>query len=222
MTGVREAIERYLARYPDGYDQDGFIRFSEHERCVIDRIAGNDRAQVAISAITRTDREIWELVELCSQAEWQMRTFHQSLIEKHETFEHLQRHRQKVGELRQFVAESFRIILNWPIPEAETGCQAALDHIDALIGLRQQAAKSDMLNRGVTRKSKAKSAAETAAIGWLAERVQKTFGKPFAQQVAVLAEVALGIGEVPEDRVRQALKARKRKRNDAEVVRSTQ
>ena len=224
---IREAIERYLAKYPDGYDQDGYIRISEHERCVIDRIAGNDRAQVAISTIAKTDSKILELVQLCVQAELRMRTFHQSLSEKRETFKGLRRHRESVKELRKFVAESFRIILNWPVPEGETECQQALDHIDALISLRKQAAESGILDLGATRKigvikaCVAKTATKTAAIGDLAEQVAKAFGKPFAQHVAVLAEVALDIGEVPEDRVRKALKMRRQKRNDARLVRST-
>ena len=73
-----------------------------------------------------------------------------------------------------------------------------------------------MLQLGVTRKSATKSAAETAAIGWLAEHVVLTFDKPFAQQVATLAEVALGIGEVSEDRVREALKTRRRREQQVE------
>ena len=230
---IREAIERYLAKYPDGYDQDGYIRISEHERCVIDRIAGNDRAQVAISTIAKTDSKILELVQLCVQAELRMRTFHQSLSEKRETFKGLRRHRESVKELRKFVAESFRIILNWPVPEGETECQQALDHIDALIRLREQAAKSAKSDIGATRKigvagvnkeSVAKTAAETAAIGWLGEGVRNDFGKPFAPQIAILAEVAFGLdlGAVSAFRVREALRTRRRKRDDPEVVRSTQ
>jgi hypothetical protein len=228
MSDVLEAIKRYLAKYPDGYDQDGgYARFSEHDRLIIDRLAGSERALAAISAITNTDSGIWKLLEMCMQAEGLMQTFHQELAQKRERIEHLQRPRKNVEELRQFVAESFRIILNWPVPEAETKYQQALDHIDALISLRKQAAESGILDLGATRKigvikeCVAKTATKTAAIGDLAEQVAKAFGKPFAQHVAVLAEVALDIGEVPEDRVRKALKMRRQKRNDARLVRST-
>jgi hypothetical protein len=180
-------------------------------------VLADPRARAAISAITKTDSEIWELVKLCSQAKLQMLTFQQNLVYKRELFEYLQQHRHNVDQLRQFVAKSFRIIENWPVSENE--CQQALDHIEALIGLHQQAAQSDMVDRGVTRKSKGDVAAQTAAIGWLAEQVEKTFGAPFVPQVAILAEVALGIGAVLEDRVRHALKARKQKR-EHQVVRS--
>jgi len=228
MTDVPEAIARYLAKYPDGYEQDGDysrFRFDQHGRCVIDRLAKDEDACAAISKIAKTDSEIWTLLELCMRAEMLMRGFHPSLIEKRKTFEDLKDLRKKVEDLRQFVEENYRIILNWPIPEAE--CQAGLDRIEALISLREQAAKSDLLDRGVTRKTGAteeyvaKEAPKIATIGWLAEQVRKTFGKPFAQHVAVLAEIALDIGEVPEERVRKALKTRQQKHRDAKPVRST-
>ena len=86
----------------------------------------------------------------------------------------------------------------------------ALDRIAALIEERQQSTDRVLCEFGVNRKSHTKEAAETAAIGWLAEQVEDVFGKPCARQVAVLAEVALNIDEVTEDRVREALKSRRR------------
>lgn len=91
----------------------------------------------------------------------------------------------------------------------------ALNRIAVLIDERQQSTDRAMLRFGVNRKSRTKEAAETAAIGWLAEQVEDIFGKPFARQVAVLAEVALNIAEVSEDRVREALKSRRRQSVDS-------
>ena len=88
--------------------------------------------------------------------------------------------------------------------------QDALDRIAALIEERQQSTDRVLCEFGVNRKSHTKEAAETAAIGWLAEQVDDVFGKPCARHVAVLAEVALNIDEVSEDRVREALKSRRR------------
>jgi hypothetical protein len=85
----------------------------------------------------------------------------------------------------------------------------ALNRIAALIELRQETADIAIVDLGVTRKSGTQSAAETAAIGQLAHSVALAFDRPFATQVAVLAEVAFGIGEVSDDRVREALKARR-------------
>jgi hypothetical protein len=68
-----------------------------------------------------------------------------------------------------------------------------------------------MFDIGVTRKSATTSAAATAAIGELAQHVATIFDKPHASHVATLAEVVFDIGEVSENRVRQALKARNRR-----------
>ena len=84
----------------------------------------------------------------------------------------------------------------------------ALDRIAVLIDERQQCTDDAMAQLGVSRKCHTKTAAETAAIGLLAEGVVDIVGKPFAQQVAVLAEIAFAISEVSEDRVRAALKRR--------------
>jgi hypothetical protein len=84
----------------------------------------------------------------------------------------------------------------------------ALDCIAELIELRKEASDEVMIEIGVTRKAGTSAAAATAAIGWLAEEVERLAGKPFVPQVATLAEIALGIGEVTPDRVRAARKRR--------------
>ena len=60
----------------------------------------------------------------------------------------------------------------------------------ALIELRRETTDIAMVDLGVNRKSVNANAAETKAIGFLAGHVFNAFGKPFALQVAVLAEVA--------------------------------
>jgi hypothetical protein len=87
----------------------------------------------------------------------------------------------------------------------------ALDRIALLIGKRQETTERTMLTYAATRKSKAKTAAENSAIGFLANRVANLTGKPHARHVAALAEAALGISEVTEDRAREAAKMRRRK-----------
>jgi hypothetical protein len=86
----------------------------------------------------------------------------------------------------------------------------ALDRISTLIDARQETADEAVRMLGATREAAARSAAETAAIGFLAEEVLDLTSKPFTAQVARLAEIALGIDDVSQDRVRAALKARRR------------
>ena len=93
----------------------------------------------------------------------------------------------------------------------------ALNRIAALIDTRQQTADKVLSERlGANRKSAARLAAENAAIGLLVEGVVQDFGKPFAQHVAILAEVVLDVGEVSEDRVREVLKTRRRREQQVE------
>jgi hypothetical protein len=189
---------------------------------------------------------VWELVEQCIHATAQLETFHTLLAEEGKTVERLQRHRESVADLREFIAAASKPhenpYVDWaslqtttdPNEVAEMNRLAAelglgpshiayekgadfyrdaLDRIAALIEERQQSTDRAMLRFGVNRKAHTKEAAETAAIGWLAEQVENIFGKPFARQVAVLAEVALNIDEVTEDRVREVLKSRRRRQS---------
>ena len=63
------------------------------------------------------------------------------------------------------------------------------------------------LDLGVTRKS---SAVRAATIGWLAEKVANLAGKPLTTQVAFLADIVLNTRDVSEERVREALRSRRR------------
>jgi predicted nucleotide-binding protein len=94
--------------------------------------------------------------------------------------------------------------------------QDAVDYVTKLIEEQLASVEASKHDIGVTRKSSTKTAAENAAIGWLAQTVVHNTGKPFARQVAKLAEVAFDLSEVTEDRVRKVLKTRLQK-----VVRST-
>ncbi|MGO9684617.1 MAG: hypothetical protein ACLP0B_14960 [Steroidobacteraceae bacterium] len=184
----------------------------EHERGVLERIVADHdhRANDALNAIGKTLEEIWRLIRLCVQAEMRARTFRDLLADERKTVERLQSYRQSVEDLRGFLNEVARPsdhpLIDWK-PDANAADRAALDHIAALINERALVAEEARHRLGVTRKS---SAADTAAIGWLADAVKSSTGKPFTPQVAVLAEIALDIGEVLPDRVREALRSRQR------------
>jgi hypothetical protein len=208
MSGIRGMIAKYLAETANEPEPD------EHGRRVLQRIAADTRAHDALNTISKTRGIIWKVVSCCVHAELLARRFPKLLAEEREMVERLRRHQQSVEDLRQFLNQAIRWhedpIVDWiTIPEQESAVyRNALTGIAALIDLRQRTVEDVVLRLGATRKSANKSAAETAAIGWLADWVVHLTGKPFAQQVAVLAAVALDIDEVSEDRVRAALKAR--------------
>ena len=90
----------------------------------------------------------------------------------------------------------------------------ALDRITLLLDERQHIVEDTERNLWVTYKYKAKTAAENSAIGYLAEGVKHLTGRPCAPQVVILAEIALGVGGVTQDRVREVLKMRLKKSVD--------
>jgi hypothetical protein len=235
MIDIPTLIANYLATNKDNEDVHGCA--------VLERIAAERRAHVAVYGIVKEDVDrIWQILELCIEAEHQSRTFQTLLGDERDNAKRLQQHRQSVADLRQFIdrasqhPEHYQV--DWlPIwaTEVESVAQAeqlelmaarlkqsfpaayrhsveyyedALDCITQLIELRQQASDDAEVELGVTRKTGTNTAATTAAIGWFAEYVEHLAGKPCVPQVATLAEVALGIGEVTHDRVRAARKRR--------------
>jgi hypothetical protein len=119
------------------------------------------------------------------------------VVGKRARAEQLRRHRQSIQDLGRLIID-----------------HDAIDRVIKSIEKRQATVEASKHALGVTRKSSTKTAAENAAIGWLAQTVMHNTGKPFARQVVDLAEVAFDIGEVTEDRVREVLKSRRKKSVD--------
>ena len=210
MVNIPTLIAGYLAANEDKKYQDGCA--------VLKRIAADRRVHVALFVIAKEDadqHQIWKILALCIDAEHQLRTFQSLLADERNNTKQLQRHRQSVADLRQFIDQAARPSdppIDWlPIGYREHNTeyyQKALDHIDELIELRQQASDDAVLELGVTRKARTHTAAATATIGWLAKGIEHLAGKPCVPQVVTLAEIALGISEVTPDRVRAARKRR--------------
>lgn len=179
-----------------------YADYDDRHRRVGKRIDADGRARAALNAMTKNPDEVRELIALCADFEAQMLHFHVVRNAERKMAEHVRRFRQSVQHLKQY--------------ELDQSDLAALDRIAAKIEQQQQQTDTILLRLGVTRKSHSKVAAENSALGALAESVVNILGKPYAPQVAILAEVAFGIGAVSEDRVRELLKARRR-----QSVRST-
>jgi len=174
------------------------VRFAECERRVLSNIAASEEAMAAIGHIAGDDKDlIVAVIRHCVIARVLMQEFPRLVLEKRATAEQLQRHRQSMQDLRQLIID-----------------QDAIERVIKSIEKRQATVEASKHALGATRKSSTKTAAENAAIGWLAQVVMHNTGKPFARQVADLAEVAFDIGEVTEDRVRELLKSRRKKSVD--------
>jgi len=174
------------------------VRSAECERCVLSNIAASEEAMAAIGHIAGDDKDlIVAVIRHCVIARVLMQEFPRLVLEKRATAEQLQRHRQSMQDLRQLIID-----------------QDAIERVIKSIEKRQATVDYSKHALGVTRKSSTKTAAENAAIGWLVQMVMHNTGKPFARQVADLAEVAFDIGEITEDRVRELLKSRRKKSVD--------
>jgi hypothetical protein len=228
--------EMIVAYYADAapYPEEQF------KRRVLDRILADSRAHDALNAMSGNIEEVWEFMEACVFAEYQLRTFHDLIAEERIVGEQLQQHRKSVEDLRQFIDQATKyhdnMIVDWSPLDEKTdlaehkrliaersrsshladhiGYQKGADYyrdalarITALINERQRSSEDAMATYSVNRKSRARTAAENTAIRYLVEDVVRTVGKPFASEVAVLAEIAFDIDHVSEDRVRELLKA---------------
>jgi hypothetical protein len=96
-----------------------------------------------------------------------------------------------------------------PGPERSELESKALNSINDRLAVRTRIAKETILRLGTTRKSHGKKAAETAAIGWIAEGVKRITKRTNARLSADLAELVLG-HEVSLDQVDNAAETRKR------------
>jgi hypothetical protein len=72
--------------------------------------------------------------------------------------------------------------------------------------LRQQSRKTDV------------SAARSAALGWIAESVEKASGKPHLEHTASLAEAVLDLDDVTEGAVRKAVRPSDRRARGLSII----
>jgi hypothetical protein len=92
-----------------------------------------------------------------------------------------------------------------PKPADKQAVRAALRVLNSWIAASRVLPATMAALLGATRKASTSQAAETAAIGWLSERVEGITGKPHHASVGVIATHALATSEtVSEDRVRKA------------------
>jgi len=193
MADIRKIISEYPAAHAKAT-----ASYVECERRVLSNIAASKDAMAAIGRIAGDNKDLIEaVIGHCAIARALKQEFAYLVVKKRATAEQLQRHRQSMQDLHQL------------IPDHD-----ALDRVIKSIEKQQAAVELSKHELGVTRKSSTKTAAENAAIIWLARMVMHNTGKPFARHVADLAEVAFDIDEITEDRVRELLKTRRKKSVD--------
>jgi hypothetical protein len=209
----QETIESAISAFSAAH----VANFDKHGRRVFDRLKGDPRVRATLAAITQNDGAVGALLMACVEADLLMRTFNERVARERKTPERLNRLKQGIADLRQFLTEFSRPtdpLEAWAVlSDAEIlKYQAALDEMELIVETRRFIAPQTVLRFGATRKSSKtnKQAAETAAIAWIADAVKHVAGRPLTLHAAILAEAALGVCDITIDRTRKALKTRAR------------
>jgi hypothetical protein len=208
---LHDAIAAYRAA-----DGDSLDRAAE---AVLDRLSSDDRAAAAFAAFGLDENGARRILTGCIEADELRRTFEEdigAMLREQRKDGRLDRLSKAVEELRLFAEELNRRPANrlsafvTDDPSVIADVKRGLYHLADAIDTRRRIAKETIRRLGATRKNvDAGKAAETAAIGWLADGVRRCCGRPFFKATADLAEVIFS-GEITIDRVREASRTRQR------------
>lgn len=183
---------------------------------VLDRLLKDDRASEIVDKIADDDRAICRILWACIEAEQVARTFHTRVKAGREALEKRRKREAALALLREFVDQatkepgpadllSARIVLD----EGDlAAARRGLYTVEWMIRARARIAAETPPRIGATRKTASRKNAEAAAIWWLSEGIRGACGQPHNAHVAVLAEIALDIGEVDVEHVRKLRRSR--------------
>ena len=224
LQRVAETFDRFCTANAASFDQNA--------KRVLARLKADDRVPEALAAIAKSESDLNRLLSGCLESDELLRTFGETLNKERRIIEQAKRLQLNLEELKTFFDEEL-----WSYDHAKIGAtlkdRTYIDRLSARISIdnqdiqminhsiyvfkeliadRQRVASETILRFGATRKSARsnKNAAQTAAIGWLAEAVERIAGRPLTRHAAVLAEATLAIRDITEDRVREALRTRRR------------
>jgi hypothetical protein len=197
-------------------------QLDQNAKHVFDRLMSDDRVPEALGSIVKTDSDLNRVLLSCFQYEEIARTFNETMAKEREIIERTEKIKNSVNELASFldqeisnpgrmIRDRLSAVITLSNEDKERLFTALITMADT-ISARQRVAHETILRYGATRKSapQNKKAAQTAAIGWLADSIERIAGKPVTSHVAVLAEAILETTDIiTVERVRKALKTRR-------------
>ena len=178
--------------------------------CVL--LARLSKSLTARSAVERLNLDDWRtraLIKSCITAARLADEFQERIAQAHNTLYTTPRLREAVFELRRFLKKNK--LKTWAVPHLPM-MRRGLAALFAGIRAEQCFAREAFAQYGATRKTKAKSAAQDAAIWTLAEAVKLETGKARYGEVADLASAILG-KTISEDMVKHAVRLRRKQYN---------
>jgi hypothetical protein len=208
--GLSDALFAYRAEAGDRLDAAA---------AVLDRLSRDDRAAAAFAELDLDEAGARKILTACIEADELHRNFEghiSTMLDELRKDGRLDRLSKAIADLQCFAKElnrqpddrlSASLIYDlFTISEMNHGLYCLNNAIEA----RRRIAKETVQRLGATRKKlNDGKAAETAAIGWLAEGVRRCCGRAHFRAAADLAEATLG-GEITIDRVREAWRTRQR------------
>jgi hypothetical protein len=199
-------------------------QLDQNAKLVFTRLMSDDpRISEALASIVKIDSDLDRVLLSCFQCEEIARTFNETMAKEREIIGRTEKLKRSVTELSSFLDQEISnpgrtskdrlsAIIDLSNEDKERLFTAFITMADT-ISARQRVAHETILRYGATRKSalQNKKAAQTAAIGWLADSIERIAGKPLTRHVAVLAEASLKTADIIGiERVREALKTRAR------------
>jgi hypothetical protein len=213
-SALKDALAAYRVAHGDHLDPKAIA--------VLDRLTADSEAACAFGKLNVDGRAAASILTACIEADVLARTFNDRIeIEGKMLGEsgkggQLDKLDKAVADLRSFINEfdcepADRLSAFVRYDPADTAAmRRGLYLLADAIAVRRRIAKETRLRMGATRKMvDGGKAAETAAIGWIAEGVQRCCGRPYRRAAADLAAATLCC-EVSEERLREAARTRRR------------
>lgn len=166
-------------------------------------------------AMVEDDSDIKRLLLVCVEADCLARTFRHRVEEARNTPRKSERYDRAISDIERLLKETQRPIRDrlaaYVLPDNDRIHMElqALASIQDRVRTQRFIAAQTLLRLGATRKCRSKIAAETAAIGWIADGVKRITKKTNARLCADLAELVLGC-DVSLDRVHNAAETHER------------
>ena len=198
-AAFREAVARFRAH---------FAPLDEYAKAVLDRLTSEEWLRHALPAFDVVPRERWPiLLGDCLYAEREMRE-HKRIAEHYRrTVDKAEEVLKGLDAIAAFVERCD--VVDEPAVEALAVLRARIAN-DRGVAARRRSQQS--------RKKNDPSAARSAALGWLAESVEKLSGKPNLRHAAALAEAVLDLDGVTEGAVRKAVRPSDRRARGLSII----
>jgi hypothetical protein len=210
LAADKQRIRALLAEFQEAAAGN----LDEDEKLLMNRVAKSVEAPEIFGKIG-DDVTIRRLLSLCLEVHSLAKNFNKSTGEAHRLLSRAPAYERAIADIDELLKRTQTPALErlqaytLPDPDRIELERRALASIRDRLAVGVRTATETVRRLGATRKSHGRKAAETAAIGWMAEGVKRITGRTNSRLTADLAQLVLGC-TVSLDRVDNAAETRKR------------